>query len=320
MSAAEIADTAVVFHGVALELAGDPDLVRATARRFRDVPEGERAAAGTLRLELSARSSEDGVIAVDGMRCVYDWSGVRAWYGAERDLFVSDYRGVAHALVRPAAGTASIAVAPGAAGSAEAAARFLVTLSIGELLKRRGLYFLHAAGAVVDGRAILLAGPSGSGKSTLAAALAVVGHGLLGDDSLFLVRRGRIDVLAFPDALELDTRSAALIVRAFPAWSSGTGEHAGLPSELGFPVAGPSAPPAAIVFPAIGSSRTRAAPLTADAALLRLAPDVLLTERHTAQAHLDVLGDLVRDLPAYLLELGPDLGAAVETVARLAAG
>ncbi|MGH2935183.1 MAG: hypothetical protein ACRDL2_11830 [Gaiellaceae bacterium] len=318
MPTAETADTAVVFHGVAVELAGDPELVRTTARRFLDVPEGGEAATGTVRLEL-LEAGEDGGGVAGGMRCVYDWGGVRAWYDARQDVFVPDYRGIGRAVVRPAAGTAAITVVTSAERS-KAATRFLVTLSMGELLKRRGLYFLHAAGVTVGDRAILLAGPSGSGKSTLAAALAVCGHGLLGDDSLFLVDRGQVEVLAFPDAVGLDERSAELISRAFPTWSPAADVQAALPSELGFAIAGPAATPAAIVFPVIGSGPTTAEPLSSGHALLRLAPDVLLTERHAAQAHLDVLGDLVRDLPAYQLELGPDLEAAVETVVRLAAG
>jgi len=318
MSTAEITDTSVVFHGIALDLSGDSDLVRATARRFRDVPAGARAAAGTVHLDLSDSRERDVHVAA-GTRCVYDWGGVRAWYSPERDVFVADYRSIGWAMVRPAAGTASIGVGTGApARSRASATRFLVTLSMSELLKRRGLYWLHAAGVTVGDGAVLLAGPSGSGKSTLAAALAASGRALLGDDSLFLVRRRGIEVLAFPDALGLDERSTGLISQAFPAWSPGAAPA--LPSEHGFTIAGPVATPAVIVFPVIGAGPTDAVPLSPDGALLRLAPDILLTDRGAAQAHLDVLADVVGGLPAYLLELGPDLAVAVETVARLAAG
>jgi hypothetical protein len=317
VATAESADTGAAFHGVALRLTGDPDLVQTTARRFRDVPEGARAATGTVHLELS-EAGDDGVEAGSDLRCVYDWSGVRAWYAVEPDVFVADYRGAGRAVVRPAAGTASIVVGAGAVRSRRAAARFLVTLALSELLKRRALYFVHAAGVAVGDRAILLAGPSGSGKSTLATALAASGRGLLGDDSLFIVRRRRLEVLAFPDALDLDDRSSELVSRAFPTWRGTPGAEAALPSELGLAVAGPAATPAAIVFPTIEAGPTEAVPLSPDEALLRLAPDVLLTERRAAQAHLDVLGDLARDVPAYRLDLGPDLAAAVETVVRLA--
>ena len=62
----------------------------------------------------------------------------------------------------------------------------LFTLPLVELLKRRGLYGLHAGGVCRDGRALLLPGTSGSGKSTLTLALARAGFGFLGDDTLFL--------------------------------------------------------------------------------------------------------------------------------------
>jgi hypothetical protein len=47
---------------------------------------------------------------------------------------------------------------------------------------QRGVVFLHAAGADVGGRGLLLTGPKGSGKTTLGTALAARGHGFLGDE------------------------------------------------------------------------------------------------------------------------------------------
>ena len=64
-------------------------------------------------------------------------------------------------------------------------ARPLLTLPLVEMLKWRGLYSVHAAGAASDGGAIVLPGPSGSGKSTLALALARHGLNYMADDMLF---------------------------------------------------------------------------------------------------------------------------------------
>jgi hypothetical protein len=50
----------------------------------------------------------------------------------------------------------------------------------------RGLEVMHAAGVVLDGRAVLLIGPAGAGKSSLAAALVRAGGQLLGDDVVAL--------------------------------------------------------------------------------------------------------------------------------------
>lgn len=50
----------------------------------------------------------------------------------------------------------------------------------------RGLEVLHAAGVVVDGRAVLITGAAGAGKSSLAAALLRAGGQLLSDDAVAL--------------------------------------------------------------------------------------------------------------------------------------
>lgn len=55
-----------------------------------------------------------------------------------------------------------------------------------ELAELRGWFGLHAAGAVVEGRGLLLTGPSGAGKSTLIGRLHEAGHGVLSDDLIWL--------------------------------------------------------------------------------------------------------------------------------------
>ncbi|MEK8023115.1 MAG: hypothetical protein AAB229_04840 [Candidatus Hydrogenedentota bacterium] len=65
------------------------------------------------------------------------------------------------------------------------------------LLRRRGLFLLHAGGAVSpDGTAMLFTGRSGAGKSTTAFRLAEAGWTYLGDDMVFYDAHYRIH--AFP--------------------------------------------------------------------------------------------------------------------------
>jgi hypothetical protein len=52
-------------------------------------------------------------------------------------------------------------------------------------------------------------------------------------------------------------------------------------------------------------------------ALLELAPNVLLTEARSSQAHLDVLAELVERSDCYRLATGTDLQGAVELLGAL---
>jgi hypothetical protein len=199
----------------------------------------------------------------------------------------------------------------------------LFTLPLVELLKRRGLYGLHAAGLCRDGRLLLLPGTSGSGKSTLALALARAGFGFLGDDTLFLARRPEgLKVLAFPDEVDLTDQSVAF----FPELSSllDTGLPAGwrkrqtrAEQAYGAEVVW-ECEPALLVFPHVaGVAASELTPLPREEALLELAPNVLLTEPGSSQAHLDALAELVERSECWRLATGMDLEAAVRLLESL---
>ncbi|MBI5870694.1 MAG: hypothetical protein HZB44_07045 [Actinobacteria bacterium] len=82
----------------------------------------------------------------------------------------------------------------------------------GQLLKESGLFPLHAAGLVRDGRSCLFLGRSGSGKSTLALQLVRSGFGLLSDDTVFLQEKdGLIEALSFPEDINVTEQTMSLI-------------------------------------------------------------------------------------------------------------
>lgn len=106
------------------------------------------------------------------------------------------------------------------------AAAYLVGPVLGFVRRLRGASTLHAAAAVVHGRAVALVGTSGAGKSTLAAALAARGHRVLCDDAACLIARGR-SVRVEPGAARIglwDDAAAALLgaaeraPRLAPTW------------------------------------------------------------------------------------------------------
>ena len=200
--------------------------------------------------------------------------------------------------------------------------RPLFTLPLMEMLKRRGLYAVHAAAVSEGGRALLLAGATGSGKSTLAVALVRAGFGFMGDDLAFLGQAERLRIHAFPDEVDVTDESA----RFFP-------ELAALlerPLEQGWPKRRFSAPdvygavvieeaaPGLLVLSRVSAAEASALePIGEEDALLELAPNVLLTEPAAAQAHLDALGALVRASRCYRLEVGRDLAELAASLREL---
>jgi len=66
------------------------------------------------------------------------------------------------------------------------------------LLTSAGRAPIHAAGVVMDGRALLLAGPSGSGKSCLALAAHALGFDVLSDDTVYVQTRPELRAWGLP--------------------------------------------------------------------------------------------------------------------------
>ena len=200
----------------------------------------------------------------------------------------------------------------------------LATLCLMEFAKRRARYALHAgclASSAGDGA--LIAGPSGAGKSTLSIALAQLGLLFLSDDIVFLdvMAGGDVEAIGFPDALGVTAQTAA----RFPELAGLLDEDAasGFPKRLVraeevWPKTAPKrSTPRAIVFPDIVRDEPSALiELDAGDAMLRLVPDVLLTQPAATQAHLEALSALLDQVGCYRVKSGPDH----EATARLVAG
>jgi hypothetical protein len=202
----------------------------------------------------------------------------------------------------------------------------LFTLPLVELLKRKGLYGLHAGGLCRNGQALLLPGTSGSGKSTLTLALVRAGFGFLGDDTVFLARRpGGLKILAFPDEVDLTDETltffpelTSLLAPPDSVRPSGWRKRQ-LRAERAYDAEVVwECDPALLVFPQVAGVReSRLAPMPKDEALLELAPNVLLTDPASSQAHFDALAELVESSECWRLETGTDLDEAVRMLESL---
>lgn len=87
----------------------------------------------------------------------------------------------ASGIARPEEGTARFRVSKAAIDDRELA-RDLLSITLSEMLRCRGLYPIHAALAEHSGAGVLVIGQTGAGKSTLALGMAEVGMGVLTDD------------------------------------------------------------------------------------------------------------------------------------------
>jgi hypothetical protein len=215
-------------------------------------------------------------------------------------------------LCNPGLGSAWFSVLDPEVENLWLASHLLLTICLIEILKRRGLYSLHAGGFSANGKCLLIPGTSGAGKSTLTVASLRANFDYMSDDMVFLVDRpDGVRVLAFPEAVDVSDQTASF----FPELSFllGSPKRPGWRKSQIHPTlvygakVTPEARPAAIVIPRIAKSETSVVSrMPADEALLELVPNVLLTEANSCRSHLDALNQLVTSTPCYRLDTGRD--------------
>jgi hypothetical protein len=308
------------FHGTRLAIATDhPRVAKALDSRFHPfrVEASDRA---SVSFDIS-RSARPSAHAASG-RIVYESDLGDVVYSDDEDtLAIRCDRVFVDADLRSA--QVEIRYLTGADDELALVAHPLFTLPLLEILKRRLMFSLHAACVADERGGILLAGESGSGKSTTSLALALSGWAFLSDDMVFLDNTTKQPhVLGFPDEFDLTDET----VRRFatlrhldgrPTWG-GRPKHQVRADELGARIELECAP-RLLLFPQItDADHCSVEPLSAGEALIELAPNVLLTEARSSQAHLDALGALVRSVPTHRLLLGRGLDDVVATVAELA--
>jgi hypothetical protein len=333
-SAVSVLRRAYDFHGIAVEVrADDARVLEAMDLRFRGFPRaGGVGAGGGGAVVLEFVGSGAGRLeepAGDG-RPVYETPHGELSYFAGSDVLAGRF-GEVELHCEPGSGLARIS-APAFEGRAlYFATHPLASVALMELLERRRLYSLHAA-CLTDGgdRGVLLAGPSGSGKSTLTLALVRAGCSLLSDDIVFLEtgvspKAGPacppVRALGFADAVGLTEYAADRFAELRPLLDAAP--TAGFPKRLHRiealfdTVPRPACVPVAVVFPQVDpGARSRLARLDGSEALLRLVPDVLLTDAAATQAHLAAIAALVEQVECFALVAGSDLERAAALVAQ----
>ncbi len=186
----------------------------------------------------------------------------------------------------------------------------------------RGLQFLHSAAVGAYGNAALVVGPSGSGKSSTALTCLLDGMDYLGDDHCLVSTGAHPVAHSVYAAAKLHTAQLA----RFPELDELLVNPDRDPIEKGVAILHPrfaaqlprSLPIAALLVPAIAERpETRIEPMPRGMALRALAPSTLLQMVAADSAGLGPMGELVRNVPCYLITVGSDRAAIAREIRSL---
>jgi hypothetical protein len=303
------------FHDLNLIVRGEEAVLTALHARLGRFPAGNPQAAADLHFEFHkvADASRHIVHRPAGPgRPVFDPGLGELAYFDELEQFYLEVPGRGRALCDVKTRRVCVSYPESEASDPWLLAHLFFTIPLAELLKRLGLYMVHAAGLAVAGKGLLIAGQSGVGKTTLALALLRAGFDFLADDTVFLsLGESRLRILAFPDEMDVTAHTLGF----FPELQRLT--RASKPSgRFKQPVCGTSlyqvrpcweCAPGAIIFPQPGtSSHSILTSLPKAEALVQLVCNVLRTEPRSSQAHLDALAGLVKHSRCFRLQTGRD--------------
>ncbi len=197
----------------------------------------------------------------------------------------------------------------------------LQTLAL-ELLRGRGLFWLHAGCVAREGRAVIFLGHSGSGKTTSCLNLACGGFDFLAEDRVFVRREADgVRLLAYPRDMAVTRETLALLppLRERVGAKEFATRKLRVPASALFPDRGEtSAAPGLILFPQVSDAeRSTLTPVPAALALRRLLPSSLLASHPAVSArHFQALAALAAASRSYEAALGRDIAALPSLVGR----
>lgn len=313
-SAVLVADT-YSLCGVEIQISATEEVAALIGPRLRFF-RSPAARPAPVVFDIRAGGDDGFAASPDGPgRPVYDAPHGQLMYFEGPDQLFIEYPGCLRVLCSPAAGLVQSAVLSDGPGSVLAAYPFF-TIPLIEVMKRKGRFPLHAGCVAREGRGVLLAGPSGSGKSTLTASLVADGWDFLSDDMVLVARQaGETSAWGFSDEIDCSDDTAGMFAELRHLVGrptlAGRDKHPVHVEETFGVLPVPACRPHALVLPTIsGERRSVLSAVSASYALRELAPNVLLTQRAATQAHLDMLAELVREVPCYSLATGTDLSSA----------
>jgi len=186
--------------------------------------------------------------------------------------------------------------------------------ALSELLKRRGLFTVHATALEYRGRGVLIPGYSGQGKTTAFLSLLRSGFRYLSDDYPLLRDLGsHLELLAFPMKIDVTDHSVEFFpeLRTAPTGllKQGMCKKFFFAEDLYAGSVGTSCVPAIIMFPhVVDIPHSCLEPLSKSRALEALMPQGLLVyDQAVARQEFQSLSKLVEQTDCYRLHFGRDI-------------
>jgi hypothetical protein len=191
-------------------------------------------------------------------------------------------------------------------------------------LQTCGVQLLHAAAIETPHGALLLAGKGGSGKSTSALACATAGLGYIADDYCLLDDAGAPTVFSLFSSAKVPPATAARFPSLVAELARGRTLEA--PKTVYFLASHPSVRVVgdgrvrALVFPRVsGRGEVALAPMSSAQAFAALAPSTIFQLPGAQRTDASRIAALVRRVPAFVAEVGPDLATIPSALVGLAA-
>jgi len=183
-----------------------------------------------------------------------------------------------------------------------------------ELLRKRGLYLIHAGGVGLGEKGVLIAGEAGSGKTTLVIELVRQRFRFLSDDRCFFHSAGSgFEILSFPEPVRVYSPNVAELPELQFLRGYEHEEH--LKRSFHIEEVYPHcildrAQLKTVVFPRWGyHGKSRLEAISPSEALREILPLTLeFFFPDTAKAHFQFIGDVVEKIPCFRLYLGRDRG------------
>jgi hypothetical protein len=193
-----------------------------------------------------------------------------------------------------------------------------------EILKKLGLYNLHASTLCQNGRGVFFSGATGSGKSSLAVSLVRSGFGFLSDDITFVSKTDSdLQLLAFPQPIQMWDDA----IKRFPELLRVKFNHAtcqGYKKQFRASDVYPDSvqertSPKALIFPKIiDKKESHLEELSKAKAIVELIPQSLIVAQRTiVKDHLDILADLIDCCDCYRLFFGSDVDSIPKLISDI---